>query len=473
VAKILQVDSQDTVGDGVVIQVRGELSNNGKPLRRFMQTFVLAPQSPKRYFVRNDIFHYEDDDPKEDLNASTCVDSSLSNENIDDEKSEDDDDSGSHVPSVSAGSPTSTPDVTSTIIKMEKLEIESSDLPILEVSVLDTPEVRAETEGRRPSHGFVTTPTPTPVEDETLVTKSTKEVKEDEPTAVSTSATSVAKTYANLFKSTPVTGKPSTQPFSSATTASPFPNRPSTGLTPAPGDTSTETGFISPGAVSPQPPPSDRDNAGKGLPPRGGHGGYGRGSYHRGDRDRRERERLSSRSSNASVNDNTGNVEAPSDNTGKGPAPRGGHGGYGRGVYHRGDRDRRERLSSRSSNATNNDDTGSVDGDSGNRRRITSFPDSHQLFVGNLPHTVTIAEIKEIFNVFGRVAEVKILKPNMKNAGAKVPYFCFVVFEEASAAQAAINDKSKITMKMSDGSNRRLNVEEKRPREGYGNYFQR
>jgi Nuclear transport factor 2 (NTF2) domain len=39
--------------------VSGELSNNGQPLRRFMQTFVLAPQSPKKYYVHNDIFRYQ------------------------------------------------------------------------------------------------------------------------------------------------------------------------------------------------------------------------------------------------------------------------------------------------------------------------------------------------------------------------------------------------------------------------------
>jgi len=41
------------------LQVSGELSNNGEPMRRFMQTFVLAPQSPKKYYVHNDIFRYQ------------------------------------------------------------------------------------------------------------------------------------------------------------------------------------------------------------------------------------------------------------------------------------------------------------------------------------------------------------------------------------------------------------------------------
>ena len=59
--KIRQVDSQSTIGSGVVVQVTGELSNNGEPMRRFMQTFVLAPQTPKKFYVHNDIFRYQDE----------------------------------------------------------------------------------------------------------------------------------------------------------------------------------------------------------------------------------------------------------------------------------------------------------------------------------------------------------------------------------------------------------------------------
>ena len=44
-----------------MFQVSGELSNNGEPMRRFMQTFVLAPQSIKKYYVHNDIFRYQDE----------------------------------------------------------------------------------------------------------------------------------------------------------------------------------------------------------------------------------------------------------------------------------------------------------------------------------------------------------------------------------------------------------------------------
>ena len=46
-------------------QVTGELSTGGRPMRAFVQTFVLAPESPKKYYVHNDIFRYQDDDLSE------------------------------------------------------------------------------------------------------------------------------------------------------------------------------------------------------------------------------------------------------------------------------------------------------------------------------------------------------------------------------------------------------------------------
>jgi Ras GTPase-activating protein-binding protein 1 len=58
-------------------------------MRRFMQTFVLAPQTPKRYYVRNDIFHYQDevfnDDEMEQDSASVDAPSGLESEEVDDQ----------------------------------------------------------------------------------------------------------------------------------------------------------------------------------------------------------------------------------------------------------------------------------------------------------------------------------------------------------------------------------------------------
>ena len=45
----------------MLLQVAGELSNNGSMMRRFMQTFVLVQQSVKKYYVHSDILRYQDE----------------------------------------------------------------------------------------------------------------------------------------------------------------------------------------------------------------------------------------------------------------------------------------------------------------------------------------------------------------------------------------------------------------------------
>ena len=63
--KIRQVDCHSTVGSAVVVQVCGEISstmNDPNTMKRFVQTFVLAPteQAKQKYYVHNDIFRYQD-----------------------------------------------------------------------------------------------------------------------------------------------------------------------------------------------------------------------------------------------------------------------------------------------------------------------------------------------------------------------------------------------------------------------------
>lgn len=87
--KIRHVDAHATLNEGVVVQVMGELSNNMQPMRKFMQTFVLAPEvgplttpapptslgaQPEvdpllclqgtvanKFYVHNDVFRYQDE----------------------------------------------------------------------------------------------------------------------------------------------------------------------------------------------------------------------------------------------------------------------------------------------------------------------------------------------------------------------------------------------------------------------------
>lgn len=79
-AKIRSVDSHPTIGGGVVIQVNGELSNSGMAMRKFMQTFVLAQQEPKKYHVFNDIFRYQDE-TFEDTENDETIDGTVESEN--------------------------------------------------------------------------------------------------------------------------------------------------------------------------------------------------------------------------------------------------------------------------------------------------------------------------------------------------------------------------------------------------------
>lgn len=61
--KIRQVDCHQTIpnaiGPCIVVQVTGELSNAGHPMRPFVQTFVLAQVSERKYYIHNDIFRYQ------------------------------------------------------------------------------------------------------------------------------------------------------------------------------------------------------------------------------------------------------------------------------------------------------------------------------------------------------------------------------------------------------------------------------
>lgn len=69
--RVTNVDSQGSDAN-IVIQVIGEISNQGQPHKRFCQTFVLAEQT-NGYFVLNDIFRYLTEEPEEDEDAQEPV----------------------------------------------------------------------------------------------------------------------------------------------------------------------------------------------------------------------------------------------------------------------------------------------------------------------------------------------------------------------------------------------------------------
>ncbi|KAM6977879.1 ras GTPase-activating protein-binding protein 1 [Aplochiton taeniatus] len=86
-------------------------------------------------------------------------------------------------------------------------------------------------------------------------------------------------------------------------------------------------------------------------------------------------------------------------------------------------------------------------------RRVVRYPDSHQLFVGNVPHDVDKTELKEFFEQYGAVLELRI------NSGGKLPNFGFVVFDDSEPVQKILSNRP-----IKFRGDVRLNVEEKKTR---------
>lgn len=66
---ISNVDSQPSRDGGVLVQVLGEMSNNGQPSQKFAQTFFLAKQ-PKGYYILNDILRFLDEEVESEVETT-------------------------------------------------------------------------------------------------------------------------------------------------------------------------------------------------------------------------------------------------------------------------------------------------------------------------------------------------------------------------------------------------------------------
>lgn len=65
------------------------------------------------------------------------------------------------------------------------------------------------------------------------------------------------------------------------------------------------------------------------------------------------------------------------------------------------------------------------------------FGDSHQLFVGNLPHNATRDELKILFNRFGSVADLRIHSKTTQKVpgGREPPYYGFITYDDPESVQ--------------------------------------
>ncbi|XP_077430134.1 ras GTPase-activating protein-binding protein 1 isoform X2 [Vanacampus margaritifer] len=326
--KIRHVDAHATLNEGVVVQVMGELSNNMQPMRKFMQTFVLAPEGTvaNKFYVHNDVFRYQD-------------------EVFADSDSEPPEESDEEVEELEERVPS--PDV------MADETVPAFYQPASIPEVAQLAAAAPETQSDTPTH------------------------LANEPTDKS------AESSAEPAETAPAAPEEN-RPFSWASVTSK--NLPPSGAVPVSG-IPPHVVKVAPAAPVRVDVKSESQSASQ-RPPQ---------------RDPRPREQRPGA-----------------------PPP-----------AHRGPRPIRE-----------GGEQGEVE-----VRRMVRYPDAHQLFVGNVPHAVDKSELKEFFEQYGTVLELRI------NSGGKLPNFGFVVFDDSDPVQKILGSRPiKLRGEV------RLNVEEKKTR---------
>ncbi|XP_052011066.1 ras GTPase-activating protein-binding protein 1-like [Xyrauchen texanus] len=344
--KISHVDAHATLNEGVVVQVMGELSNNMQPMRKFMQTFVLAPEGTvaNKFYVHNDIFRYQD----EVFGDSDSEPPEESEEDVEELERV-------HSPEVVQEEPAG---------YYEQSPCVEPEAQQEEVSV--TPETQTEPEAE----------------------------VEPEPAAVELKQEPVSQPEVHVEEKTQ-RSPPSPTPADTTPTMLED-NRPSSWA-------SVTSKNLPPGGVVPTtgvPPHVVRVPSAQ---PRVEVKVETQTTAQRPQRDQRPREPR--------------------------PGPSPAHRTIRPGAVREGE------------------------GGESEVRRTVRYPDSQQLFVGNVPHDVDKTELKEFFEQYGTVLELRI------NSGGKLPNFGFVVFDDSEPVQKILSNRP-IKLR----GDVRLNVEEKKTR---------
>jgi len=409
-AKIRQVDSHSTLSNGVVVQVSGELSNNGMPMRKFMQTFVLAPLAPKNYYVHNDIFMYQDEvfsdeETPEDANQTEVEqetptpikveEATVNNESPDtsiNETTEDISGVGSWAaePSemMTGGLPVVTGEesVVAPVSHQTMLHDDSPPLsppPDMQASLPHDEQPKTDTQEIM-----------SPISDGALDYETAME-PEPEPSETKQPVITEPKTFAERVKAG--------------------------GL----------ANFTAPQANQTSPYVTTQSMRNEGF-----------GQQHQAARMHRPRPGA------APPGQRGPGTEPPRDNRpyrGYDDGPRGGESEYSR------------RPLGGSTGQTPPGGGGSTGGGPGISQM---YNDRQQVFVGNLPLSVTEDDLKAVFEKFGRIVDCHINnkpKPSLQS-GQKPPNFGFVIFDEVNSVQKVLEHPTLYL-----GSNR-LNVEEKKTR---------
>uniref|UniRef100_A0A4W6CN21 GTPase activating protein (SH3 domain) binding protein 1 n=1 Tax=Lates calcarifer TaxID=8187 RepID=A0A4W6CN21_LATCA len=342
--KIRHVDAHATLNEGVVVQVMGELSNNMQPMRKFMQTFVLAPEGTvaNKFYVHNDVFRYQD----EVFGDSDSEPPEESDEEVEEIEE--------RVPSPDVAPEESAPFYDPTACSEPAVPGDEEE------AAAESPEPEAEVE------------------------------KEAEAAAVELKSESMLETQTDAHVADDQTEK------------SPAAAPPTTEPTSAPAEPA-------PAAPEENRPFSWASVTSKNLPPTAGS----------------EEPRAEVKPESQTTTQRPQRDQRPREQRPGGPPP-----------VHRGPRPVRE------------GEQGESEG-----RRVVRYPDAHQLFVGNVPHDVDKSELKEFFEQYGTVLELRI------NSGGKLPNFGFVVFDDSEPVQKILSNRP-----IKFRGDVRLNVEEKKTR---------
>jgi len=438
--KIRQVDAQATIGSGVVVQVTGELSNNGEPMRRFMQTFVLAPQTPKKFYVHNDIFRYQDEvyqdvsdteseevhvqqqqqqqqaAPVELKQAEVVVDASPSN-NVDEHHHH------HHVEQVIGSSASSTTSSTSSA----SVPAESA---IVENHVHHEPPQQPPQQQHEEK---VVVPQQATIPQEVETRKADAAPSKENGSVESSKPSSWARIIGKGEPGSAVAGTTTTAPQTTSVTAAP---------------TATSTTNYSSNSL---PRSNNKENRNSNSFNKQ-NGSSGSGQFNGQQKPSKPR-------NTNSFGTSATNTNAATPATAAAPLAQ-----QQQGQQQQSSSDRR--AAQNGGSEAGGDDSG-ADGADKRFAGSNRHPDTHQVFVGNLSQDLSDAELKAFFNQFGRVVEVRINSNTKQQSGRRLPNYGFVVFDDARAVENVLSSTkgNNLTLK-NDKGEFRLNIEEKRARQG-------
>lgn len=79
------------------------------------------------------------------------------------------------------------------------------------------------------------------------------------------------------------------------------------------------------------------------------------------------------------------------------------------------------------------------------KRPQSNFGDMNQLFLGNLPHTATEDELREIFIEFGNILDLRVHSKTLNKAGPPgvraTPNYGFITYDSHQAVQNCLDAK--------------------------------